>query len=105
VASCSGEGWGFFGRFNSGLSRDFSLAVDSQAFSGELVWFPPLLGEGKQFWEHFAHQLCGRSIRLCISPLGCRNAGLHLLRMQERYCPPRGMGYSLICLRAPDPAV
>jgi hypothetical protein len=30
-------GWGFF-----------SLAMDSWAFSGELVWFAPLLGEGKQ---------------------------------------------------------
>jgi hypothetical protein len=26
----------------------FSLAMDSQAFSGELVWFAPLLGQGKQ---------------------------------------------------------
>jgi hypothetical protein len=24
----------------------YSLAVDSQAFSGELVWFAPLLGRG-----------------------------------------------------------
>jgi hypothetical protein len=36
----------------------FSLAVDLQAFSGELIWFAPLLGEGKQSWEHFAHQPC-----------------------------------------------
>jgi hypothetical protein len=26
----------------------FSLAVDLRAFSGELVWFAPLSGEGKQ---------------------------------------------------------
>jgi hypothetical protein len=32
------------------------LAVDLRAFSGELVWFVSLLGEGKQSWEHFAHQ-------------------------------------------------
>jgi hypothetical protein len=56
------------------LGGFFSLGVDLQAFSGELVWFAPLLGEGKQSWEHFAHQLCGRSIRPCIFSLGCRNA-------------------------------
>jgi hypothetical protein len=27
-----GEGWGFYGHFNSGLGGFFSLAVDSQAF-------------------------------------------------------------------------
>jgi hypothetical protein len=48
VASCSGEGWGFYGCFKSRLGGFFSLAMDSQAFSGELVWFAPLLGEGKQ---------------------------------------------------------
>jgi hypothetical protein len=48
VARCTGEGWGFYGRFNSGLGGFFSLAMDLQAFSGELVRFAPLLGEGKQ---------------------------------------------------------
>jgi hypothetical protein len=55
------------------------MAMDSWAFSGELVWFAPLLGEGNNL----------ESI-LLISPvadlylsLGCRKAGLHLLRMQE----------------------
>jgi hypothetical protein len=48
VARCSGEGWGFYGRSSSGLGGFFSLAMDSQAFSGELVWFAPLLVEGKQ---------------------------------------------------------
>jgi hypothetical protein len=48
VARCSGEGWGFYGRFNSGLCGFFSLIMDSRAFSGELVWCAPLLGEGKQ---------------------------------------------------------
>jgi hypothetical protein len=71
VAHCSGEGWGFYGRFNSGLGGFFSLAMDLQAFSGELVWFAPLLGDRKQSWEHFAHQPCGRSIRPCIFSLGC----------------------------------
>jgi hypothetical protein len=36
----------FNGHFNSGLGGFFSLAMDSRAFSGELVWFAPLLGEG-----------------------------------------------------------
>jgi hypothetical protein len=34
------------GVFNAGLGGFFSLAMDSWAFSGELVWFAPLLGEG-----------------------------------------------------------
>jgi hypothetical protein len=46
VAHCTGEGWGFYGCFNSGLGEFFSLAMDLQAFSGELVWFAPLLGKG-----------------------------------------------------------
>jgi hypothetical protein len=56
-------GWGFYGCFNSGLGGFFSLAMDSWAFSGELVWFAPLLGEGNNL-EHFAHQPCGRSVSL-----------------------------------------
>jgi hypothetical protein len=105
VAHCSGEGWGFYGQSNSGLGGFFSLAMGSWAFLSELVWFVPLLGEGKKSWEHFAHQPCGWYTRLCISPLGCRNAGLWLLRMHEWYCCPWGMGYSLICLRSPDPTI
>jgi hypothetical protein len=42
VVPCSGEGWGFYGRSNFGLGGVFSL--DSQAFSGELVWFAPYWG-------------------------------------------------------------
>jgi hypothetical protein len=45
-------GWGFF-----------SLVMDSRAFSGELVWFAPFLGERSNL-EHFAHQPCGRSVSL-----------------------------------------
>jgi hypothetical protein len=74
VARCTGKGWGFYGCSNSGLGGFFSLAMDSWAFSGELVWFASLLGEGKQSWEHFAHQPCGRSIRPSVSSLGCRSA-------------------------------
>jgi hypothetical protein len=48
VACCSGEGWGFYGRSNSGLGGFFSLAMDSWAFSGEQIWFTPSLEEGKQ---------------------------------------------------------
>jgi hypothetical protein len=48
VAHCSGEGWGFYGLSNSGLGGYFSLAMDSQAFSDELVWLVPFLREGKQ---------------------------------------------------------
>jgi hypothetical protein len=47
VARCSDEGSGFYGCFNFGLGGFFSLAVDSWAFSGELVYLTPLLGEEK----------------------------------------------------------
>jgi hypothetical protein len=90
---------GFLWTFNSGLGGLFSLARDSWAFSGELVWLAPLLGEGKQSWEHFAHQPCGRSVRSCISSLGCRNAVYNSLsKMQEWYCSPgsRGVGSGLL---------
>jgi hypothetical protein len=46
VAHCTDEGWGFYGHFNSGFGGFFSLAMDLRAFSGELVWFAPLLREG-----------------------------------------------------------
>jgi hypothetical protein len=72
VACCTGEGWGFYGYFNSGLSGFFSLAMDSCVFSSELVWLAPLLGEENNL----------ESI-LLISPV----ADLYLsLRMQE--CRP-----------------
>jgi hypothetical protein len=37
-----------YGYFNSGLGGFFSLAMDPRAFSSDVVWFAPLLGEGKQ---------------------------------------------------------
>jgi hypothetical protein len=46
VACCTGEGWGFYGLFNFGLGGFFSLATDLHAFSCELIWLAPLLGEG-----------------------------------------------------------
>jgi hypothetical protein len=71
-----------------GLGGLFSLAMDSQAFSGELVWLAPFLGEGNNL----------ESI-LLISPV----ADLYLsFRMQECRCSPchGGMGYSpALCLQ------
>jgi hypothetical protein len=46
-ARYSGEGWGFYGHFNSGLGGFFSLAMDSQAVSSELICLH-FMGEGKQ---------------------------------------------------------
>jgi hypothetical protein len=80
------------------------LAVDLRAFSGELVWFAPLLGKGKQSWEHFAHQPCGRSIRPFIFSLGWRSAfynslsGAGMQASNSSACRndtalPAGMGY------------
>jgi hypothetical protein len=40
----------------------FFIGCGLQALLGELVWFAPLLGEGKQSREHFARQPCGRFI-------------------------------------------
>jgi hypothetical protein len=46
---CSGaRKAGVFMEILTGLDGFFSLAVDLRAFSGELVWFVSLLGEGKQ---------------------------------------------------------
>jgi hypothetical protein len=53
VARCSGEGWGFYGHFNSGLGGFFSLAVDLRTFSGELVWFAPYWGRGNNLGSIF----------------------------------------------------
>jgi hypothetical protein len=101
VTCCSGEGWGFYGHFNSGMGRGSHWPCISRPFSGELVWFAPLLGEGNNL----------ESI-LLISLV----ADLHLsFRMQECRSPspqdagmiwlPSGMGYSLICLRSPGPII
>jgi hypothetical protein len=79
VAPCSGEGWGFCGCFNSGLSEFFSLVMDSRALLGELVHFAPIGGR-ETILEHFAHQPCGRSVRPGISSSGGRNADF---RIQE----------------------
>jgi hypothetical protein len=65
----------------TGLGRGSHWAYISRAFLDELVWLAPLLGEGKNFGKLFTHQHCGRSMKLCIYPLECRNVGLHLLRM------------------------
>jgi hypothetical protein len=74
VTCCSGEGWGFYGRSNSGLGGFFSLTVDSWAFLGELVWFAPLLGEGKG--NNF------ESI-LLISPVADLSDSVSFFRMQK----------------------
>jgi hypothetical protein len=48
----------------------------SGLFLGELVWFVPLLGEGKQSREQIQNAFlgCGNAIYNSLS--GCRNAGL-----------------------------
>jgi hypothetical protein len=48
-SSCSGEGWGFYRRFNSALGGLFSLAVYLLVWLSQVsCLFCPLLGEGKQ---------------------------------------------------------
>jgi hypothetical protein len=44
VAHCSGEGWGFYGRFKSGFGGFFSLAMELWAFLDELVCLPLIRG-------------------------------------------------------------
>jgi hypothetical protein len=87
VARCSGEGWGFCGLSNSGLSGFFSLAMDSWAFSGKLVWFAPLLEERNNLenillispvadpYLYFRMQEC--------RPLTPQDAGMILLSMGD----------------------
>jgi hypothetical protein len=49
VTCCSGESWGFYGPFNSGLKWGIShWPYISRTFLGELVWLALLLGERKQ---------------------------------------------------------
>jgi hypothetical protein len=77
------------------------LTVDEVGFShwlwihelSQVNWFASLLGEGNNLESIFL-----------ISPVADLS-DFHLLRMQERYCSPWGMGYSLICLRSPDPTI
>jgi hypothetical protein len=77
VARCSGEGWGFYGRFNSGLGGFCSLEVDWRAF---LV--STFIG-GRNNLESILLISPVADPSDSISSLGCRNAGLHLLRKQE----------------------
>jgi hypothetical protein len=46
VACCSGEVWGFYGCFHSGLGGFSNWPCISRVFLGELVWLASLLGEG-----------------------------------------------------------
>jgi hypothetical protein len=62
VVRCTGEGWGFYGRFNSGLGS-FLIGLAFQGLSQVNWWLAPLLGEGNNR-EHFAHQPCGRPVSL-----------------------------------------
>jgi hypothetical protein len=59
--------------------------------------FCSLLREGKQSWDHFAHQPCGRSVRPSISSSGCRNADF---RMQEcrSITPSQDAGMIVLCM-------
>jgi hypothetical protein len=86
VAPCSGEGWGFYGCFNSGSGGFFSLAVDSRAFLDELVCCPLMVG--------------GTILRaFCSSALWQICETLYLLfRVQEcRFTPPsQGAGIRFI---------
>jgi hypothetical protein len=63
------------------------VAVDSQAFSGELVWFAPLLGEGNNIESILlispvadlsdpVSLLYDAEMQIYSSFSGCRNAGL-----------------------------
>jgi hypothetical protein len=89
LAHCSGEGWGFYGRFNWVWVRVRWALFIGCGFVGFPRWtdlFAPFfcVCVCEQSWKHFAHQPCGRALRPCIFSSGCRNADLQLLlRMQE----------------------
>jgi hypothetical protein len=104
VVPRSGEGWGFYGRFNSGLGGFFSLAIDSWAFLDELVYLPLIGGRGtilrafcsSALWQIYQTQYLLFRMQECRFPTPSQDAGMIVL---SRW----GMGYSLICLRSPDP--
>jgi hypothetical protein len=52
LACCSGEGWGFYGGFNSGLGELFSLAMNLPAFLDELVYLS-FIGGGETILTAF----------------------------------------------------
>jgi hypothetical protein len=93
---------GVFMDILTGLGRGSHWPCFSRAFLDDLVWLAPLLWEGKNL----------ESI-LLISPVADLSNSVSFFRMQE--CRPpspqdagmiwlsRRMGYSLICLRSPDP--
>jgi hypothetical protein len=101
VTCCSGEGWGFYGRFNSGLGGFFSLAVD---FAGFLRWTGLVcifIGGGETILRAFCSSALWQIYQtLCLFFRMQKCSLQHLLRMQEWFCCPWGMGYSLICLRS-----
>jgi hypothetical protein len=77
VAPCSGEGWGFYGQFNSGLGGGsigcgFAHELSSMRWSVCPLW-------GEQTWEHSVYQPHGRFMRPCIISSGSRNVDLELL--------------------------
>jgi hypothetical protein len=98
VTPCSGEGWGFYGRFNSGLGYRLggflSLAVDLHAWPSSVSWSVcPLLGVGGK-----------TTLRtFCLSALWQIYETLYLLlRVQEcRFITP-SQGAGLIVLAMGD---
>jgi hypothetical protein len=75
------------------------LAMDLWAFSGELVWFAPLLGEGNNLESillisHVADLYLSFRMQECRPPTP-QDAGMTL--------PSMGDGIPLTCLRSPDP--
>jgi hypothetical protein len=80
----------------------FSLAMDSWAFSGELVCLP-LIGGRETILRAFCSQLYGRSVRPGISSSGCRNAVYNSSGCRHHSAFHGRKEYSLICLRSPDP--
>jgi hypothetical protein len=91
VTPCSGKSWGFYGSFNPRLGGVSHWPCISRAFLSELVWLAHLLREGNNLESILSISLVA-DLYLCISSLGCRNSGLHFLRMQECYCSLRGDG-------------
>jgi hypothetical protein len=60
----------------------FLIGHGFMGFLDELVFLPIIVvGEGTTLRAFY--QLCGRFMRLCISSLGCKNAGMILLSMGD----------------------
>jgi hypothetical protein len=82
---------------------NFSLAIHFKDFLRWTCLVSTFIGREEAILTAFCTSVLRQIYQTLYLSFGCRNAGLHFLRMQEWYCSPWGMGYLLICFRLSDP--